>query len=68
MKNTQYDIKNLITHIYECQKKIIINKRFIKELDSMGEDTGILNKEIRDLEGKISVYKNELRKNYQYAY
>jgi hypothetical protein len=68
MKSSQYDIKNLVTHIYECQKKIIINKRFIRELEQLGEDTSNLNREIRDLEGKITVYKTELRKNYQYAY
>ena len=68
MKNSQYDIKNLVTQIYECQKKIIINKRFIRELDQLGEDTSNLSKEVRDLEGKIGVYKTELRKNYQYAY
>jgi len=68
MNNSQYDIKNLITHIYECQKKIILNKRFIKELDMLGENTSNLDREIRELEKKISVYKGELRKNYEYAY
>ncbi|NBC83853.1 MAG: hypothetical protein GVY19_10810 [Bacteroidetes bacterium] len=68
MKNSQHDIKNLITHIYECQKKIILNKHFIKELELLGEDTTNLDNEIRELEQKISVYKSELRKNYEYAY
>lgn len=68
MKNAQHDIKNLITHIYECQKKIILNKHFIKELELLGEDTTNLDYEISELEKKISVYKRELRKSYEHAY
>ncbi len=68
MLDIKYNIKGLISNIYECQKKIIINKRFIRELESEGSDTTKLRSEIIDLEGKIANYQKELRKKYQFSY
>ena len=68
MLDVKYNIKGLISSIYECQKKIIINKRFIRELESEGSDTTKLRNEIVDLEGKISNFQKELRKKYQFSY
>ena len=68
MLDVKYNIKGLISNIHECQKKIIINKRFIRELESEGSDTSKLRNEISELEGKISDYQKELRKKYQFSY
>lgn len=66
MQNFYYDIKTLISSIYECQKKILINRRFIKELELEGSDTTKLRNEIADLERKIANYQKELRSRYHY--
>lgn len=68
MLDVKYNIKSLISSIYECQKKIIINRRFIRELESEGVDTGKLRNEITDLERRIGDYQKELRKRYQTTY
>jgi predicted RNase H-like nuclease (RuvC/YqgF family) len=68
MLDVKYNIKSLISSIYECQKKIIINKRFIRELETEGSDTAKLRNEILELEQKISDYQKELRKKYQFSY
>ncbi|MBN2347642.1 MAG: hypothetical protein JXJ22_02325 [Bacteroidales bacterium] len=64
----KYNIKGLISSIYECQKKIIINRRFIRELEEEGGDSRQLLKENLELERKISEYQKELRKKYQFSY
>ncbi|MBN1158804.1 MAG: hypothetical protein JXA61_05440 [Bacteroidales bacterium] len=68
MLDVKYNIKSLISSIYECQKKIIINRRFIRELELEGNDTGKLRNEIKELENKISDFQKELRKRYQLTY
>jgi hypothetical protein len=68
MLDVKYNIKSLISSIYECQKKIIINRRFIRELESEGHDTVRLRNEIDDLEKRISEFQKELRKRYQFTY
>ena len=68
MLDVEYNIKSLISSIYECQKKIIINRRFIRELELEGNDTGKLRNEIQELENKISEFQKELRKRYQLSY
>jgi hypothetical protein len=68
MLDVKYTIKSLISNIYECQKKIIINKRFIRELEMEGSDTSKLRNEILDLERRIADYQKELRKKYQFSY
>jgi hypothetical protein len=68
MLDVKYNIKSLISSIYECQKKIIINRRFIRELESEGSDTNKLRSEITDLERRIGEFQKELRKRYQFTY
>jgi hypothetical protein len=68
MLDVKYNIKSLISSIYECQKKIIINRRFIRELESEGIDTSKLRNEISDLERRIGDFQKELRKRYQFSY
>jgi peptidoglycan hydrolase CwlO-like protein len=68
MLDVKYNIKSLISSIYECQKKIIINRRFIRELESEGHDTFKLKNEIDELERKIGEFQKELRKRYQFTY
>jgi len=68
MLDVKYNIKSLISSIYECQKKIIINRRFIRDLESEGSDTAKLRNEIMDLEHRISEYQKELRNKYQFSY
>jgi hypothetical protein len=67
MLDVKYNIKSLISSIYECQKKIIINRRFIRELESEGNDTNKLRGEISELERKIGEFQKELRKRYQFS-
>ncbi|MBN1598914.1 MAG: hypothetical protein JW894_11530 [Bacteroidales bacterium] len=64
----KYNIKSLISSIYECQKKIIINRRFIRELESEGQSPAHLIRENEDLENQIANYQRELRKKYQFSY
>jgi hypothetical protein len=68
MLEVKYNIKSLISSIYECQKKIIINRRFIRELEAEGQSTVHLEKENRDLENQILTFQKELRKKYQFTY
>lgn len=68
MLEVNYNIRSLISGIYECQKKIIINRRFITELELEGNDTTKLRNEIRDLERKIIEYRKDLKKRYQLVY
>ncbi len=68
MLEVKYNIKSLISSIYECQKKIIINRRFIRELESEGQSIAHLERENRDLEGQILIFQKELRKKYQFSY
>ena len=66
--NVKYNIKGLISSIYECQKKIIINRRFIRELEAEGGDSSQLIQENHNLENEISGFQKELRKKYQFSY
>lgn len=68
MLEAKYNIKSLISSIYECQKKIIINRRFIRELESEGQSAEHLQKENRELEQQINDFQKELRKKYQFSY
>jgi hypothetical protein len=68
MLEVKYNIKGLISSVYECQKKIIINRRFIRELESEGQSAVHLERENRELEVKIALYQKELRRKYQFSY
>jgi len=68
MLEAKYNIKSLISSIYECQKKIIINRRFIRELESEGQNAAHLLSENRELEQQINDFQKELRKKYQFSY
>ena len=68
MLEVKYNIKSLISSIYECQKKIIINRRFIRELEAEGQSSAHLEQENLELEGQISDFQRELRKKYQFSY
>jgi hypothetical protein len=68
MLNIKYNIKGLVSSIYECQKKIILNRRFIRELEAEGQDTSKLIEENKILEEDIRGYQKELRRKYQFSY
>ena len=70
MLNAKNSIKDLISGIYECQKRIIINNRFIRELNSDGNDndSSRLRYEIKCLLERIIDLKKELCERYQYTY
>jgi hypothetical protein len=68
MLDVKYNIKSLISSIYECQKKIIINRRFIRELELEGNDVTKLKNEIKELEKKITEFQKDLKKRYQLSY
>jgi peptidoglycan hydrolase CwlO-like protein len=68
MLEVNYNIRSLISGIYECQKKIIITRRFISELETEGNDVTKLRNEIRELEKKIGEYRKDLKKRSQLVY
>jgi len=68
MLDVKYNIKGLVSGIYECQKKIILNRRFIREMEAEGQDTTLLENENRKLEEKIVEFQMELKKKYQFSY
>ena len=68
MLDVKYNIKGLVSGIYECQKKIILNRRFIHELEAEGQGTEHLEEENRLLGEKIKDYQRELKKKYQFSY
>lgn len=68
MLDVKYNIKGLVSSIYECQKKIILNRRFIREMESEGQDTTLLENENQKLEEKITGFQKELKKKYQFNY
>jgi len=63
-------IKSLISRIYECQKEIMINRRFIRDLllEGNGNNTSRLQNEIKDLQWKIIEFQKELSERFQYSY
>jgi len=69
MLNVKEGIKKLISDIYECQKRITINRRFIQDLVLEGREhyTSGLQNEIMCLQVKIIEFRKELRENYQYS-
>lgn len=70
MLDIMYSINDLISSIYECQKKIILDRRFIHELQIEGKEseTYRLQKDIQRLQEKILQYQAELSERYHYHY
>ncbi len=66
MLNIKENVKRLVTNIYECQKKILINRRFIKDLISEGNRNAalLLQDEIKRLQDKIRVLQMELNERF----
>ena len=62
-------VKSLISKIYECQKRIIIDRRFIRDLllEGNGNNTSGLQNEIKNLQEKIIEFQKELRERFQYS-
>ena len=69
MLNVKSSVKRLISSIYECQKRIMINRRFMQDLINEGNEKNIpvLQHEIECLKDKIVEYQKELRARYQYS-
>lgn len=68
MLDVKYNIKGLVSSIYECQKKIILNRRFIRELEIENQETAHLIEENKLLEVQIREYQRELKRKYQFSY
>lgn len=68
MLDVKYNIKGLVSSIYECQKKIILNRRFMREMEVEGLDINLLEVENQKLEEKIAEFQKELKKKYQFSY
>jgi hypothetical protein len=60
MIEVKNNIRELITSIYECQKRMMINKRFLLEIENNGGSSLRLRSENNDLEKKIEDYKKKL--------
>jgi hypothetical protein len=70
MLDIKDSIKSLISGIYECQKEIMINRRFIRDLllEGNGNNTSRLQNEIQGLQWKIIEFQKELRERFKYSY
>lgn len=68
MLDIKYNIKGLVSSIYECQKRIILNRRFMRELEIESQSTTHLEEENKLLEEKIREYQRELKKKYMFSY
>jgi len=69
MLDVKYDIKILISSIYDCQSNIIMNYQIIRELLSEGNgNISALHNEIRHLQEKVIKFQKELRERYQYSH
>jgi hypothetical protein len=70
MLNVKENVKRLISDIYECQKKIMINHRYIQDLISEGNRNAVasLQDEIRRLHEKIQEFQMELNERFHYSH
>ncbi len=69
MLDIKYDVKILISRIYEYQSNILINHGIIRELLQEGNgNIGALHNEIRHLQEKIIEFKKQLSERYKYSY
>jgi hypothetical protein len=69
MLNAKKNFKRLISSIYECQKNIIINRHFIREIlsEGNGNNTIELQNEITFLQWKIIEFQTELKEWFKYS-
>ncbi len=70
MLNVKENVRRLISNIYECQKKILINRRFIGDLISEGNRNAVsaLQDEIRRLQENIREFQMELNERFDYSH
>jgi hypothetical protein len=70
MLDIKDSVKKLISNVYECQKQIINNRRFIRDLLSEGNGNNIsgLQNDIMGLQDKIIEFQKELRERFKYSY
>jgi len=70
MLNVKENVRRLISNIYECQKKILINRRFIGDLLSEGNRNAVtaLQDEIKRLQEKIREFQMELGERFDYSH
>jgi hypothetical protein len=70
MLNVKENVRRLISNIYECQKKISINHRFIQDLLSEGNRNAAsaLQDEIMYLQEKIRGFQTELGDRFKYSH
>ena len=70
MLNVKENVKRLISEIYECQKKIMINHRYIQDLLSEGNRNAVslLQDEIKHLQEKIREFQVELNERFHYSH
>jgi hypothetical protein len=66
MLDVKSNINTLIASIYECQKKIILNRRLIRELDNQTDHDALskYTEEIKILETKILELQKALKEKY----
>jgi len=66
MPDYKHTIKSLISSIYECQKRIMCNRRIIRELEleGKGDKKSKFVGEIMELETKILELQKELREKH----
>lgn len=69
MLDLKYDVKILISRIYEYQSNILINHIIIRELLHEGNgNISALHNEIRHLQEKIKESQKELIEEYNYSH
>ncbi|MBN1789101.1 MAG: hypothetical protein JW830_01305 [Bacteroidales bacterium] len=69
MLDVKYDVKTLISRIYEYQSNILINHSIIRELLQEGNgNISALHNEIRHLQEKIKESQKELIEGYNYSH
>jgi predicted nucleotidyltransferase len=70
MLNVKENVRRLISNIYECQKKILINRRFIGDLLSEGNRNAVsaLQDEIKRLQEKFREFQMELNERFKYSH
>jgi hypothetical protein len=70
MLNVKENVKRLISNIYECQKMILINRRYIQDLLAEGNRNAVsvLQDEIKHLQEKIHEFQIELNERFRYSH